>query len=129
MDILNLPGLAGWPGLIVTIITIVAYGYWTNKNVKNKVENASKAAQEKAQDIAKNALNSAIDAVQLESQALRRQIEDVEKREHRLDETLKTICAALEMKGIYITILGHMVSIREGKETTTTYIKEGDTNP
>lgn len=124
MDIPNLPGLSGWPGLVISIIVIIVYGYWTNKSVKIKVDKATKDSQDLAEKIAKDAQKSAIDAMQLESQALRRRIDDIAKENARLEQTLTTIVTALEAKGMYVTIQGHMVTIREGKETTVSPIKE-----
>jgi|SRR2546423_235516 hypothetical protein len=72
---------------------------------------------------ATEAQQSAISALQAELTTLRSRVTDAEKDRVKLEHTIETICAALLMKGMVITIQGEMVNIQEGKTTTTTRIR------
>jgi len=71
---------------------------------------------------ANDAQSSAINAMQTEIQTLRERVDDTEKENIRLEQTMQTICVALEKKGFVITIQGEMVNIedkRSSRSTTT----------
>jgi hypothetical protein len=108
---MDVPGLSGWPSIAVTIIAVIISAYYTIKRTKSNFDDATEKAQK-----------NAIEAMQLESQSLRRRIGDVEKENTKLEHTIETICLALKTRGILISIQGEMISVentRDGKTTIT----------
>lgn len=126
MDILNFPGVSGLPSLLLTIFMLAIGGWYITKHAKSSAEIA-----------AKNAQQSAIEAMQAELDVLREKIKD-EKEENaqrilslhrentRLEHIIDTICLALKKQGIIITIAGEMIDIevQDHKKITTVRIKE-----
>ncbi len=66
---------------------------------------------------------NAIAALQAEVNTLRNRIGDMEKENTRLEQTIQTICSALKMRGMVITVQGEMVNIHDDKGSTTTHIR------
>lgn len=127
MEILNLPGLSGISSLILTIIFLLIGGWYISKKAKSEAE-----------DGAKNAQKSAIEAMQVEINILRgrmedlqkenaRKIQSVQKENTRLEHILETLVTALEKKGIYITISGDMIDIEVQDKKMSTTIRIQDT--
>lgn len=139
MDILNLPGITGWPSWVLAIIFIVASSWYTTRSAKNH----AKMAVEEAQKSAEAAQKSAIDAMNTEIETLRRQIDDkekenaqkirsVQKENVRLEHIIDTICAALKTQGIIISINGEIINISiedPTKKITTVRIGAKDETP
>lgn len=120
MDITNIPGLSGWPGLVVTIIGMLVYGFYTHKSVKSQVETAQKESAEKAEDIAKKANQDAISAMQTHLNVLRERINETEKENMKLRQLFETMNAALKSRGLYISVDGEMIHIHDMKGGSTT---------
>ncbi|HTD20765.1 MAG TPA: hypothetical protein VK667_14670 [Ktedonobacteraceae bacterium] len=120
MDPTQIPGLAGWPGIIITVITLLSYGYYTNRSVKKKVESAQKETEEKTEDIAKKAKDDAINAMQLHLNILKERVIETEKENTRLNTIVNTITSALEEMGMIVTIRGKMILIKDNKGSSTT---------
>jgi len=117
MDPTQIPGLAGWPGIIITLLS---YGYYTNRSVKKKVESAQKETEEKTEDIAKKAKDDAINAMQLHLNILKERVIETEKENTRLNTIVNTITSALEEMGMIVTIRGKMILIKDNKGSSTT---------
>jgi cell division protein FtsB len=68
-----------------------------------------------------------INALQSEIDSLKDRLADLEKENTRLNQIIATIRAALRRRGLYITIDGELVSIRDrdGRLTHSTHI-QGD---
>ncbi len=58
-----------------------------------------------------------INALESEITTLRMRIEDVERENNRLQQTILTICEALKKRGLAVSIDGNLVSISDGKDT------------
>lgn len=80
--------------------------------IKNGVGKSTNEAQE-----------SAINAMKSELDTLRGRIEDTEKENAGLKQTIQTICEALKLRGLVITIQGEMVNIQDSNGSTTTRIR------
>lgn len=125
MNLTLIQSLSALAGLVTTgtvfIIAIVG-GFYLIKSGLGKT--VSKANQE-----AINALQATIIALQTDLSTMNRKIEEVTKDKVRLEQTIDTICAALKIKGMVITIQGEMVHLedRNGK-TTSTRIHEKEEN-
>jgi predicted RNase H-like nuclease (RuvC/YqgF family) len=104
LDLLNLPG---WPGTLLSLFAMLAYSYYVKRSAKSKAE-----------DLAKDAYEKAIHAMQEYIAILEKRIAETEKENERLQRSIETICEALDARGLHITIQSRMVSIRDGKETT-----------
>lgn len=77
--------------------------------VKNGVMKSTSEAQ-----------SSTIDAMRDEIQLLRERVEDAEKENIRLEQTIQTICVALKKRGLVISIQGEMINIQDRKGGSTT---------
>lgn len=91
---------------------------------------ASKSlARSKVEDATSKAQNNAIEAMQGEIASLRRKVDDITKDNTKLQQTIDTICSALKIRGMVISIQGELIHIedRNGK-TTTTRIHEKEEN-
>jgi DNA-binding protein YbaB len=124
MDVTQIPGITGWPGLVITIVTLILYGWHTNRSIKTKVEGAKKESEEKAEDIAKNAHKDAIDAMQTHLNILKERMNESERENVRMHHALELIYAALKAKGIHIAIDGDMIHIHDNGNSTTIRMKE-----
>lgn len=71
---------------------------------------------------ANQAQGSAIAAMRSELETLRERIEDAEKENSRLEQIIDTICSALKIRGMVITVQGEMVHIQDQNGSTTTKI-------
>jgi seryl-tRNA synthetase len=129
MDVTQVPGLTGWPGIILTLFAMIVYGWYTNKNVKSKVEDAKKESEQKAEDIVKQANKDAIAAMQMHINVLKERMEEAERENVRMKHEMEAIYSVLRARGIYIAIEGklvHVRSTREGKEDISTTIHISD---
>lgn len=107
MDILQL--LSNGAGLLsLGVALIVAFFA-----VKNGVMKAASDAQ-----------SSAIGAMRSEIETLREKVEDVKKDNHKLQQTIDTICEALKIRGLVISIQGEMVNIADKNGSTTAKIND-----
>lgn len=88
MDILNLPGLSGLPGLLFTLVAIVIWSFYIQRSAKNK-----------AQQLANDAYDRALKASQARISLLEDHIEYLEK--------------ALEQIGIKVMIDGKIIHIKK----------------
>ncbi len=112
MDIFkDLPGISGWPGTILTLFGIIAYGWYITRSAKGKAEK-----------IASQAKDDAIDAMNTYLDVLKERIKDTEEENTKMKHIVETIYNALKARGIYITIDGDMIHISEGKNSTTARI-------
>jgi cellobiose-specific phosphotransferase system component IIA len=120
MDITQVPGLSGWPGIVITLFAMIIYGWYTNKSVKSKVEDAKKESAEKAEDIVKQANKDAIAAMQTHINVLKERMEEAERENVRMKHELEAIYTVLKARGIYIAIDGKMVHVQDSRGTSTT---------
>ena len=69
-----------------------------------------------------------INALESEIITLRQRLDDMKEDNIRLQLIIDTICAALESRGLAVTVDGHMVSIHDTHSSTTTVtrIQEGE---
>jgi len=112
MDVFkDLPGISGWPGTLLTLLGILAYGFYITRSAKGKAEK-----------IAGEAKDGAIEAMNTYLDVLKERIKDAEEENAKMKHTVDTIYTALKARGIYITIDGDMIHISEGKSSTTTRI-------
>jgi len=70
------------PAMVVTLFAMVMYGWYTNKNVKAKVEGAKKETEQKAEEIARQATQEAISAMQTHIKHTARKDERLRRRKH-----------------------------------------------
>ena len=106
--------------MVVTLFAMVMYGWYTNKNVKAKVEGAKKETEQKAEEIARQATQEAISAMQTHINILRERMKDSEEENIRIKHEMEAIYAALKARGIYITVDGKMVHVSDNRGTSTT---------
>lgn len=86
-------------------------------------------AKSQVGDATSKAQNDAIQAMQEEIASLRRKVEDLTRDKIRLEQTIDTICAALKIRGMVITIQGELIHIEDKNgKTTTTRIHNGEGN-
>jgi hypothetical protein len=112
MDITNIiPGLTGWPATLLTLFGIIVYGWYIQKSSKDKAES-----------IATKAYESAIKAMNIHTDILGKRLDEAEKESAKLSHIIETIYAALKSRGIFITIDGEMITIRDNGGSTTTHI-------
>lgn len=100
------------PQALSTIAGIVSMGITIVGAVYIVRSNTGKATSDAQQN--------AISALQAEVATLRNRIEDAEKENTRLQQVIQTICAALKVRGMVITIQGEMIHIQDDKGTSTT---------
>lgn len=116
MNLNLIQSLSALAGLIVAgtgfIVAIVGAFYLIKSGVGKTVTKANQDAI--------TALQATITAMQADASILRGKIEDMAKDNTRLSQTIDTICAALKIKGMVITIQGEIVNIEDknGKSTT-----------
>jgi|HubBroStandDraft_3_1064219.scaffolds.fasta_scaffold621780_2 hypothetical protein len=112
MDIPNiLPGVSGWPATLLTLFAIIVYGWYIRRSSKSKAEEVATTSYEKA-----------IKAMETYSDVLGKRLGEAEKENTKLNHVVETIYAALRARGIYITIDGEMITIRDSGGSTTTQI-------
>lgn len=105
--------LNAYAGLFSFLIVVIGAFFASRFMAKNNVSEATNQAQ-----------NDAILAMQEEIASLRRKVEDINKDKIRLEQTIDTICAALKIRGMVITIQGELIHIEDKNgKTTTTRIK------
>ena len=109
MDVTQIPGLAGWPGVLLTLFAMIVYGWYTNKSIKSKVE-----------DIAKQANKDAIAAMQTHLNILKERMEEAEKDNERMKHELQAIYLALKARGIYVSVDRNMVHVQDSRGSSTT---------
>jgi hypothetical protein len=115
VDIPNiLPGLTGWPATLLTLFSIIAYGWYIKR-----------ASKSKAEEIATSSYEKAITAMQTYSDILGKRLEEAEKETTRINLTVATIYAALKARGIHVTIDGEMITIRDTNGISTTMAIKG----
>ena len=124
MDPTQIPGLSGWPSLVITLLTLFFYGLYSNKSVKAKLEKDREKTAKEAEDIAKKATQDAIEAMQTHINILRERMSETEKANAQMRHTIETIYSALKARGIYIMIDGDSVHIRDNGNSTTILMKK-----
>lgn len=84
---------------------------------------------------ANDAQGSAISAMRSELETLRERVEDKEKENVQLhqkivrcEQIIDTICSALKLRGLNITIQNEIINIQDGSNSTTARIS-GNTTP
>lgn len=118
MDIFQIPGLTGWPGVLLALVGIAIYVHISSKYAKNKIV---LEAEEKA----KNANKDAIDAMQAHLNILKERVKETEDENVKLRHLFDTMNAALKSRGLYVTIDGEMIHIHDIKgESTTIHISK-----
>jgi phage host-nuclease inhibitor protein Gam len=100
-------------GPLLTALIMLVSGFYINRSAKNEAEKA-----------AKDAYTGAIVAMKEHINALQERIKDTETENRHLRETTDTILELLKARDIYITVQGHSVTVREGKETIVTHIRK-----
>jgi hypothetical protein len=113
MNTLNLLFSAGWIGPVVTAIIMVVSGFYIRQSAKNEAEKVAKSSYE-----------GAIAAMKAHIDALQERIKDAEAENRHLRETTETIFEMLKARDIHISVQGHIITVREGKETTITRIRK-----
>lgn len=104
---------AGWLGPAIAALIMVVSGVYINRSAKSEAEKAAKTAYE-----------GAIAAMKAHIDALQERIKDTETENKQLRDTTETILELLKTRDIHITIHGHIVTVREGKETIVTHIRK-----
>lgn len=61
----------------------------------------------------------AIGVLNVELNALRGRLDDMEQENRRLDQIIVTICEALKKRGLEVSIDGHIVTVSDGNMTQT----------
>jgi hypothetical protein len=117
MNLTLIQSLAALSGLLTagtTLIIIIVGGFFMIKSGLGKT--VSKANQD-----AIVALQATILALQADVTTLKGKLEEVTKDKIKLEQTIDTICAALKIRGMAITIQGEMIHVEDknGKTTTT----------
>jgi uncharacterized protein (UPF0335 family) len=101
MDIFQLlPGMSGLPGFLLTIFALVVGGWYILRLNKSQYAKAVESAQK-----------SALEAMQTESESLRRRVEDVEKENVKLNNLIENIYTALKSKRISVMVVGDSVEL------------------
>jgi hypothetical protein len=113
VNILTALFTAGWIGPIITALIMVASGLYINRSARSEAEKAAKEAYE-----------GAIKATKAHVDALQERVKDAESENKRLVAITEMIFELLKARDIYISVQGHMVTIREGKETVVTHIRK-----
>lgn len=103
--------LSALGGLIALGITLFATIFGAIYVTKSGMTEKASAAQQ-----------SAIDAMQAELTTLRGKVDDITKENTRLEHVIDTICEALKIKGIVISVQGEMVHIRDNGNSTSKHI-------
>jgi hypothetical protein len=105
-----LQGLNANAGLFSFLIVVIGAFFASKVMARHNISEKTSEAQ-----------NNAIVAMQEEIASLRRKVEDINKDKIRLEQTIDTICAALKIRGMVITIQGELIHIEDksGKTTTT----------
>lgn len=112
MDITNIiPGITGWPATLLSLFGIIVYGWYIQKSSKGKAES-----------IATKAYEAAIKAMNIHTEVLGKRLDEAEKESTKLNHIISTIYAALRARGIFVTIDGEMITIRDNGGSTTTQI-------
>jgi hypothetical protein len=103
-------GLNANIGILSFFLTLGVAYIASRSLVKSRVESTTNQAQ-----------NDAIQAMQGEIASLRRKTDDLTRDKIKLEQTIDTICSALRIRGMIITIQGELIHIedRNGKTTTT----------
>jgi hypothetical protein len=113
MEILQQIGASGLPGIVVAIIsTIIGVIYAIN------------SSKSKAEQITKDSYDKAIKQQKIYEDILEKRLKDAEEESRKLRNMQEALFEALKSRDIYITISGHTISIREGKETTAIRISD-----
>jgi hypothetical protein len=113
MEILQQIGSSGIPGVIVALVTTIIGVIYAVNNAKLKVE-----------ELTKNAYEQTIKAQKEYNDILDTRLKDIEKENARLSYTLTAILDVLKSREIYITVQGHLITIREGKEMTAIRVSD-----
>lgn len=108
---------------VLTILTIVGGFLAMRKGWEHTTGELQKSVNE-LHESAGNYQSQAISALQAEIGLLRSKYEDVHQENIKLQQTITTICEALKMRDIVISIDGKMVSIKDQGGSTTTRISE-----
>lgn len=103
-------GLNAYAGLFSFLIVVIGAFFASRFMAKSNVSDTTNKAQ-----------SDAILAMQGEIASLRRKVEDLNKDKIKLEQTIDTICSALKIRGMVISVQGEMIHIedRNGKTSTT----------
>lgn len=104
---LDLQTLSNIAGLISFVAVVIGGFFFMKSNVGKQTSDAQQ---------------NAISALQAEVQTLRGRIADTEKENIKLQQTLDTICSALKIRGLVVSIQGEMINIADQNGSTTTRI-------
>lgn len=107
-----MPDLSGWL-TILNLFVLVAGTFGGIFAFRSSMANAERAVQSRI-----------IAAMKEEREGLNRKIEEIQEENKRLDRILETLVDLLKSREIYITVQGHTISIKEGKETIVTRISD-----
>jgi|SRR5579872_1186286 len=109
-------GLNSYAGLFSIIIVVVSAFFASKAMARSNVNDETNQAQ-----------NNAIKAMEEEIKSIRRIMVDLTRDKIKLEQTIDTICAALRIRGLVITIQGEMIHIEDKSgKTTTTRIRNED---
>ena len=116
MDAFQIPGLTGLPAFVGALILMGLYVHFSSKITKNKTV---KEAEERSREANKET----IDSMQKHIDSLKERMNEAEKENTKMQHTIETIYAALKARGIYITIEGDMIHIKDNGNSTTIRMK------
>jgi cell division protein FtsB len=102
-----------YSGLVSIIFAMALAVYTARFTGKNKAASTATDAQDKA-----------IAALETRLEVQEKNTGDLTKENARLQLILETIKAALKSRGLIITIDGEMITIGDGKSTTTAHIRQ-----
>lgn len=113
MGVLELLFSSGGIGVIFSLLVVVIGGFYVHRSAITQAEKTQREAYEGAIDATKQHIN-----------ALQERIKELERQNKHMRELTDAILEILKTRDIHISIHGHMVSIREGKDTTVMRLRE-----
>src|SRR2546430_6429902 len=112
MDAFQIPGLTGLPAFVGALVLMGLYVHFSSKISKDKT-------LKEAEKRAKEANKETIESMQKHIDSLKERMGEAEKDNTKMHQTIGVIYSALKSRGIYITIDGDMVHIKDNGNSTT----------
>lgn len=108
MSVLQLLFSSGGIGTLISFLVVIVGGLYVHRSAKTQAEKTLA-----------DSYKGAIEATKEHVNALQDRMKDLETENKHLRETMDTILEILKARDIHISIHGHMITIRDGKEGTT----------
>jgi regulator of replication initiation timing len=112
MNVLDLLFSSGGIGTLCSFLIVVVGGFYVHRSAKTQAEKTLA-----------DSYKGAIEATKEHVNALQERMKDLETENKHLRETMDTILEILKARNIHIAIHGHMITIRDGKDTTVMRIQ------